>query len=65
MSALDEICDFAVERLAGSGVTFAVVAWLPGREGDMAAVAVSSPPAAADQVVEALATACAGLEKQP
>lgn len=57
MTALDDICAYAEEQLDGSGLTFALVAWLPGRQGDPKAVALSGPPQSQPDAPIALLTA--------
>lgn len=54
--ALDRICAYAERQLEGTGLTFAVVAWLTGRADDPKAVALSSPPSSQVEAASALAT---------
>lgn len=61
MDALDRICVYAEDQIEGTGLTFAVVAWLTGRADDPKAVAMSSPPGSQADAPVALATALAAL----
>ena len=51
MSRIDDACAAAADELKGSGIRFALVAWLPGREMETPAVAVGSSNEAGDAPV--------------
>lgn len=60
LTVLDDICAYAARELAGSKLTFALVVWVKGREGDPKSVALSAPPeyqAAATTALETTAKA--------
>lgn len=61
----DERASAAVDdHLAGTGLTWALVMWLPGSAEKPSAIAINSPPAARDEVRQALATALAILPQE-
>ena len=56
---IQEICDSVTDQLEGTGLTFALVMWLPGRGDDSRAMGVVAHPSGASEVNVALATATA------
>ena len=62
MNRIDDACAAAADALDGSGVRFALVAWLPGREDELTGVAMGSSnesgdaPAESREVVRACRT---------
>lgn len=61
MSVLNELCDHVANSLAGTGLTFAIVVWRPGKADSARSIAVQTPKDHDDECPVALATAAYAL----